>query len=909
MLTFNLDEKIKLEYNGQSNKIGFQKNEIGPTTGIDISEPTTFTPADSNSMYVSDTVGNDTTGDGTSALPYKTLLKGATEATALRPYVVVLDSVTYNESLITLDNSLFAGFFADTGETPKYTTRLLGYTPTDANSIFFDKTGTALGTGTQADPVLTIAQAVALTDATHQKIVCQDSGTYSEPGIEFTGNFLGLYSALGFEPTFKPQSDENLSDYTVSSLGSAIEYMTGTPSTSANYQEQTRATKLTNGNVVISYVVSGGTGYYKIVDSTGGDVKAETSLGSNILDISPLALSNGNFSLSYRKASVSNQGHYTVLSSTGSVVVAETQFATEAHLMDTSLLNNGNWVIGYVVNGVYGPGNFVILEQDGTVVKSATQFTTGVFSVSLSVATLNNGDFVIAFSDGATSNHGSFVIYDENGLVSKATTVHDATAINTTDVRVLSNTDFMINYTISGDLYFIIYNEAGTVVEKAKTTVETTDNVSAHAGVILNDNSFLLQWNLFSAQAYYYTIYSEDGSTIHKSKTLFRTNSTSYYTGGNPQVFSEGKVILFCEKHFYLLQPYTYSGLKVSADSIINGFILDANDEGLMTKLIGGNSGKITITNCDVKECSNPADATVIGWGINSDDDLDIDYCRFFNNDGGIKTVSSSVLIKNSLLYNNDEDYAIDIDGAGSGIELQHLSIFSNKNSIRLRNNNGSEVIKNNILHDNSNGAELDTSVTHTNSTNTDTNTNLADGSQVVSANPLFINEGASDVTAIDLNIKVKILGYSTNSPALELADDAITRNAGGWDVIYVGSPTTYTSILVAKPFIDPKVIPIKKAFNIARDGSPKSSKVSQSLRLILKWEGLLRAEADNLEDLYCSKSSDVRIYLQPTTYPSSFAVYKLDYNEFTEGIRIPSQGDLGIDTLTMIFYRGYERP
>ena len=72
------------------------------------------------------------------------------------------------------------------GATDSMTLRSLGYTPTDANSIFVAKTGNDdTGTGTQANPVASINKAITICDADHQKVVILDSETYTENSFEF----------------------------------------------------------------------------------------------------------------------------------------------------------------------------------------------------------------------------------------------------------------------------------------------------------------------------------------------------------------------------------------------------------------------------------------------------------------------------------------------------------------------------------------------------------------------------------------------------------------------------------------------------------------------------------------------------------------------------------------------------
>src|SRR4030043_746281 len=153
MLPYHNDDTLKIEYDPVNNKFGFAENVIGPQAWVTIAV-TTLTPSDTNGIWVTK-AGNDLNA-GTQAAPKLTLLAAGNACTAAKMYVWVDDSGQYAEELDTIDNDYFSGIYATTGNTPVYTLRVLGYTPTDGNSIFFDKTGDDLNAGTQAAPKLTI---------------------------------------------------------------------------------------------------------------------------------------------------------------------------------------------------------------------------------------------------------------------------------------------------------------------------------------------------------------------------------------------------------------------------------------------------------------------------------------------------------------------------------------------------------------------------------------------------------------------------------------------------------------------------------------------------------------------------------------------------------------------------------
>ena len=125
----------------------------------------------------------------------------------------------------------------------------------------------------------------------------------------------------------------------------------------------------------------------------------------------------------------------------------------------------------------------------------------------------------------------------------------------------------------------------------------------------------------------------------------------------------------------------------------------------------------------------------------------------------------------------------------------------------------------------------------------------------------------------------------------------------------YIGEETTYTEITVKKPIrILPRLTAVNPSFNQRRSGGIASSKEGQTLYIDLEWEGPLNDDVDDLEDMWCSDDSEVRIYFQPDTYPSQYEVFKMKYADFDEGVDVFTLGDVGVEKIKMTFGRSYER-
>ncbi|HUX79502.1 MAG TPA: hypothetical protein VMW10_07170, partial [Alphaproteobacteria bacterium] len=281
MLEYHTDYTIKFEHTPVINKYAFQVNDVGAHDHIDIEEAS-ITYTDDNSIFVSDTIGNDGNA-GTELAPKKTIAAGITATTVNKTYVIILDSVLYSEDISGCTFTYFAGIYAATGETPTLSLRTLGYVPANANTIFVDKTGNDANAGTQALPKLTLTSAtgaIATCDAAHQKVVIMDSGIYIEYLFEFVGNFQGLYAALGEKPTVEFIQTHAASDY-----GDIIEIVAPT-------------------------------------EFEAGDIKHS----------SVAALQNGNFVCCFQDDDDADQGKFVIYTQAGIRVVAPTIFETGATL-------------------------------------------------------------------------------------------------------------------------------------------------------------------------------------------------------------------------------------------------------------------------------------------------------------------------------------------------------------------------------------------------------------------------------------------------------------------------------------------------------------------------------------------------------------------------------------------------
>jgi len=896
MQAYASDEFITLEYSPVVNKFAFPVNTIGTDAGTTIDEAS-YVYADANSIFVSDTTGDDTTGDGSQSNPYKTILKGINECTITQTKVLVLDSVTYNEDLSGYSNAYFEGVYAATGQTPKIQSRLLGYTPADANSIFVSKTGDDSNAGTQAAPKLTLtgaSGAISVCDATHQKVVILDSGTYEEDAFEFTGNFQGVYAAVGQSPTIKPSGVFGSSFIESTHKIGPTQFEGGT----TDYID---VAVLGNGNWVCVYrdVSNSNQGTYVIYDADGNNVAGPTVfVGAHTTYLQVAALDNGNWVCCYRDNDDSLRPKFQIRTNTGSSVVGETQIQNaSASDFSVTVLDNTDWIVFYrdsnLTNGMYA-----IYEEDGTPVVSATEFTPNRPNYN-TACKINNGNVVNCYSDTDDSNKGKFVIYDEDGVEIVSPTVFDSSAIADMGCCELSNGNWAIFYRDANDsssANFKIYNPAGVQVV-ARTEVEGLYVTVYQDAFKMQDGYFGVTWQELSASRRgMYAIYTDDGEGVVGPLTY---EDSSWCKYGSSAWLSGYKFVTCYQDdnasdvgEFVITEPPTTSFVKVSVASTVNGIEFDLENSFTLEKLFNINSAKLTLKWSSMHDGSCYESSTDC-FLVSGDNECDFYNNLFYSSDAGIYlgTGVNDCIVQDNIFYWISEDYAVNINGAAASsgdITVEHNDIFDCNAGLRLQNNNGSnEVVKNNNIHGNTGyGIYADTTITITYTIITDTTSGVTNGTSTILANPLYINEGQVTPGDIDLHIKTTVEGYFANSPAYGLADD--TRNAGAYDVRYVGSQTTWSSITVPKPIsMKPYLKPVDATNRVKRDGSITSKKTAQTEYLPLEWMDIDKTYYDDLLTVWSQNEAEVRIYCQPTTSPNTYNTYYIlwnsDFSEFSD--------------------------
>lgn len=861
MINLTPDTSIKIEWNPTVNKYAFAVNAVGAHAGVVLTEPD-YTDTDANTIYVSASTGADGNA-GTFAAPKATLLGAINACTEVKTRVVIIDSSTYIGEL-NFSNAHFQRMFKETGQTPIVSLRDLGYTPADANSIFVKKTGSDANAGTQAAPKLTltgVAGALTVTDATHQNIVFLDSGTYDEEGWEITGNNLNYYAYYGCAPVLNMSKKYSQTEYT------AVKAET----TYKNAAIDTFAFDvITIDDDKIMYLyqdeADGDKGKYIILDANDySTLKTETTFKNAATSaICGLQLADTNILITYISGGIA---YYKMLSHIDyAETIAETLIPTTSvkYLKALTQYTNGNIIgLGYTSGGG-NEGFYAVFTSAMSLVTDWTIFTdTGTNFNFFSCDSFSNGNILIAYRGSDT--FGKYMI--------------------------ISGSDFS--------------------VVKAETTFCGV-NIGYLVGVIVNedDNIILCYSKKLTGKMYRIIISGLDYSTLHaeyeisgvvsKDGVKATISGEDVFVSYKDDAASTGKYFAFSD---------TYQIFLVSAASNWNGITLTTSTPDYINKVFDLTQN-LALCWCTIHGFEAPQ-TDLITYTAHGSFKVDTNNCDIHDNDAGYYLTTNAVTIEDSLFYRLGKSYAIYINGAAAAlgnITLEHLSIYNNYRGIRLVGNNGTnEIVKNCIFSANNNyGLQAQTAITLTYAILLDATSGVTNGTGVVLANPLYVNDGLITEADTDLHIKLKVLGYITNSPAYNGADDS--RDLGAYWCEYVGEQTTWSSMTLTKP----EVIPTKREYSGAvnvqlADGSYDSYKESQSELVELKWKGVLNADYDEIDELWCCANNSIRVYFNPITETTTYYNFTLLRQPMNAGVEHWLIDSVAKQDVSLFLARTYE--
>ncbi len=777
----------------------------------------------------------------------------------------------YNDKQVKFQHSPVTNKYANAlnavGATDSLTLRTLPITPSNSNVVAISSTGSDdTGSGTLESPYATINHAKDQCDASKQYVYILDSETYEEEGFELTGNFKGVLAKIGETPTVKFTTNNTFVESLI------------TVDARVNNADNLRASVLLSDTelLYLKVVYNVPDGVFIQRKSVNVESGAEIKTAVNITD----------------GYAVDAYMDIELIDSTKLLVVYERRSAdTLTYYLHYKVINISD-------------GSDYIAQQ--TIASQSSAY------YNIGCCMINDTDFVMTFKDGTDNKTKYYIIYYVSGSVEKSIT----TILNFNNLPLLpvfyDDLYVVLAYVDSTDSdktkYIVFDPSDASIIVSAKTVL--THSVYITKPYILSNNDMVFIHNSTSPSVgTYYSIIDVPTGDYVFPKTIF-DSAVGPYT--HIDIKTDGSLVCtFGNYHKGIIQLGYYC--KISTDAIFNGVIFDSGNYPYFYIMFKLNSAEVEFKWCTIKDFESQITYTPF-YIISGNDTANLYNTIITDCGGGIDITANAAVLQDSQFIRIDDDYAIHIDGAASAsgdITIEHCDIFNCYAGIRLENNNGAnEIILNNIIHSISNyGIYADTEVTESYGVNTATNQNVTRGSSVFLSNPLYVNEGAADPDDTDLNIKVRITGYYSDSPAKDLADD--DRNAGSFNVEYIGSETTWSDFTIDKPkvFGPPRLVPVGSADNIGKDGTPASKKDAQFEELSMVFSSFSPADLENLLDMWCNNDeATVRLYPDPTTNESDYDTWEIIRSEpIPLGPEFWKFQDLGGQEFPLTLRRKYE--
>lgn len=767
----------------------------------------------------------------------------------------------------------------EVGATGSLTSGELFYTPpalNNTNTIYVAQSGDPGNDGTYEHPVPTLALAQSLCTSQKQNIMILDSETYNE-SVTFTGYVTSLWAAKGQKPTIIPKitSIENetaivspttlISGVSAGNNSCAIPFVNNTalilaakdesPSKTLYAQSVTQTgqvdiplTTLTFSNAVsptysayspvshtlliitqLNQASTNYTGYVwvKAFDEGLNAKTAETLLlqssTNSIYILDTYALSNGNFAIQwyyYNGSSYTNK-YLTVITPTLQHVKTVT-ISTE---------------VGYPYGFIYEHDNHIYTYISVTTTKIVKYTLDGEYVETISFQT------PIYLPDPSPSTNHVQSCSDTRYAIYVSVTNKNLYLCKI-DITT-GNLIYVTNSLDSGNLATGIFDPR---IQKLKDGL----NLVIWRGLI--DTTYTLK----------YVIINDNVTLMNNVTTLY--SSTTQYVSGDVVGFDNGNYCLsyvnptaktciytirnYDAKSFNVTIPATMGGLtlqhpggstlrslvKVSSNLTAN-FCTFAKAEGSTAAAITG-TGTVTLNNCLIT--TQGASATTIV----------ANYCQL------IGVYTKYALIATNSIHANHCDF-VSCYGAASAPTV---------------------IITNSIVYRPAAAQLSATTYTYTN--NCDTATPLAGEQYCVHSNPLYINDGIINPALQDLNLRMRILGYITDSDAAGIASDGY--NAGSLLVTYDNVGFSYKKARLEKDRWG-----IKREIDIVgevklekKDGSDATYKDALKEVVTIKWRAMTLDDFEKILDIIKAPKSRVRVYFNPITRPTEYYTYTIVYGK-----------------------------
>jgi hypothetical protein len=795
------------------------------------------------------------------------------------------------------------------GATNSLTLRRLNFDPSDLNTIFVAKIGNdTSGKGTQSEPVLTIGRALKLCDNNKKFIVILDSGTYIEEGLNFTGSVYGIYSALGQTPTI------DIKEY-------------------CNYNSLTGTSGNISGNLGVADIIGNLNASFKIVPLSNGNYVLITTA------------TDGFLVFHY----IHGKTHATIQFCKDNSAFTSNAYAESPPLIAHQLQNGKVMVIApdyrppfpYKIFFIYDPiANTVISNFNSSNFLQSSQgcYTSQNNPISIDFCRVhgtNNQIFVVWMYKRPTQPQHYYIygfMYDFlsetivcSGLNVGATKRTDMNPANIVICQITSGVysgnyaiywfEYEVNYISSFYKCISINNSSYALTEVIPLTGLTVNSVYDYPNTTFEFNfnqdkniiAIVLRFNDSDKKQKHSIL----GFSLLTKTQVFSKNITNaflYYAAGD-FCFSKDRSLLFVaveysskvlkyinvapEKYYINQSKYMiFEGLKITTSDSFIPFI----------PFISKSSYNISLYWCTFFGIKSTEQPSVI---INGTGSLNIRNCIFHHCEKLIDVITDYINLSYNAIYLNQKDIQCQVKGSGEFIVFDHNTFYGNYQTIKLMSNSGTEIIKNSIFRNNTNGGVQSANLLSlTYCCNTDSNILINFGAGCIQANPLFKNEGILNADLIDVHLKTTTEGFSNTSPC-QMAGESLS-DIGCYLRKTTYLPPTYTIIEVPKP---QNVDLVLDAFNFIvnemSDGTIRTSKDGNQLTLKLKWKGLLNSHANQIYDLF-NCTGDVYVYFDPVSEPLAYAIMRVKQEKISISPNFFKQGRVGTNDVEINLVGSY---
>lgn len=920
---FGIDKDYRIKHSPVNNKARFYRNAVGPQS-LNLIAVKNYVDTDANTIYFNTSTGDDI-NTGTRLSPKKTHVASINACTSAKTKVIILNATTVAEDYSTVSNIYYLGTYADTAITAYYCLRTLGYTDTDANTLYVSKTGSDSNPGTKASPVLTITGttgAISKLTALIVNVMIDSDGTFDENAFEMTGNFQGLYANIGLKPIIHVA-------HTSAAMDAAVDGASAVLHATAAYCSG--ACVLGNGHIVVPYRDEADDLYrFVITDKAGNIITGPTNLPNALYPTTgaymfpqAIKMSDTRFAIVYWEiwfwwgpysAMIvydENPASFALTQIYGNYVNDFLDFTSDTALGLLSFSDESFAILRK------RPDNQIYIrfyDYDGAYNASTGEIATGIYDY-FSCAVRSDDTFVLSGLSASSGTTLRAKIYNQSGVVQKTiSTVATVTAAAGSAVAVYSDDSFCISYYDGAGTKFKKYNSTGSTNTHSGTIDTDAIYFVSHSGGALVINGDLAIFSGYNNTTNYNSYYSIDiNGIIVRTLRDFVAAGASITPVSVVNVDGNSELTFIVSTAtpglsiFNTTDTGAWNGIKVSVASIVNGITFDGESQHYLNAMFKC-TAQLTRRYCEIKNVDY--ENTIFSQfakSLYTTAAIDIQKDIIHDNASGDTMVNDSITYKNNLIYSNDVGYGIYAEGNGSVINISNNTLHLCKSGIGCFGFDGNEVVKNLIIHD---MAEYDiysdALITVLNSVLTGESFNVTATAGSI-YNPMFIYDDISEPAYLDYHLQDTEMDDFEDSPALALGDDG--KDAGCYNTFIFGAAESWTEIYIPKP----KKQGMDRSFEYAEDNNKQLtdgdySNTFSGISEVLSFTHDSMTTAVFLQILVMMAQHNPRILFcgNPYTAPATEVEFKAQYKKFKGFAKSYMNDDAAKQDMVIVMGRKY---